>query len=144
MYEGLICYFAYGSNMSPERMQKRCPGAVLLGPAKLPGFKVVERLYADIDYEPGEATNGILWLLRRNHLKRLDKSEGCPKIYRKICLEVIYQKSRCLAIIYMMTEASKAERNDKPYPPEYRQLCSDAAKFHKISNAFRRKSKCKK
>ena len=44
----MFLYFAYGSNMNPARMAKRCPGAIDLGGAVLRNHRVVERLYADI------------------------------------------------------------------------------------------------
>ena len=33
-------YFAYGSNMDPVQMEERCPGAVALGAAHLPGWRL--------------------------------------------------------------------------------------------------------
>ena len=46
----LFLYFAYGSNMNPSRMAKRCPGAIALGGAVLLNHRLAERLYADIDF----------------------------------------------------------------------------------------------
>ena len=46
-------YFAYGSNMDTARMLARCPGARLVGAATLPGFRLVERLYADVEPSAG-------------------------------------------------------------------------------------------
>lgn len=34
-------YFAYGSNMDRQQMRGRCPGAVLLGTARLPGYRFI-------------------------------------------------------------------------------------------------------
>ena len=42
-------YFAYGSNLNIAQMRKRCPGAKPFSPAVLHGWKLVERLYADIE-----------------------------------------------------------------------------------------------
>ena len=49
---GLYAYFAYGSNLLPERLFQRCPTAVPYAPAILPNYRLTERLYADVDYAP--------------------------------------------------------------------------------------------
>ena len=46
-------YFAYGSNMNPEQIRRRIPEARAVGRATLRGWKVVERLYADIERSRG-------------------------------------------------------------------------------------------
>ena len=51
----MFLYFAYGSNMNPARMAKRCPGAIALGGAVLLNHRLAERLYADIDFVSGAA-----------------------------------------------------------------------------------------
>ena len=51
--KNLILYFAYGSNMEPVRMTRRCLGAYPLGRAVLRNYKLTERLYADIDFLEG-------------------------------------------------------------------------------------------
>ena len=45
-------YFAYGSNMNPERIRQRIPDARPVGRATLKGWRLVERLYADIERHP--------------------------------------------------------------------------------------------
>ena len=42
-------YFAYGSNMNPVRIRERIPQARLVGKAIIKGWRLVERLYADIE-----------------------------------------------------------------------------------------------
>ena len=61
---GLYAYFAYGSNLLPERLFQRCPTAVPYAPAILPNYRLTERLYADVDYVPGEQVHGFVYLLR--------------------------------------------------------------------------------
>ena len=56
---GLYAYFAYGSNLLPERLFQRCPTAVPYAPAILPNYRLTERLYADVDYAPGEQVHGF-------------------------------------------------------------------------------------
>ena len=54
--------------VSPDRvrvhgMRRRCPGAFPLGMAKLPNYRLSERLYADIDFEEGAAVYGVLYCI---------------------------------------------------------------------------------
>lgn len=56
---GLYAYFAYGSNLLPERLFQRCSTAVPYAPAILPNYRLTERLYADVDYAPGGAGSRV-------------------------------------------------------------------------------------
>jgi len=137
----LMLYFAYGSNMEPKRMRKRCPGVRTMGPARLPNYRLTERLYADIDFAEGEHVDGVLYLITDRHLRRLDACEGYPKIYRRMWLEVEFYGESYPAAIYEMTAETKAVRNGLEYPEEYRKVCSAGAQFHHVRNAFARKRK---
>ena len=131
-----IMYFAYGSNMNPERMGKRCPGATVIGVALLRGYRLSERLYADIDPEPGGAVHGVLYAITAEHLKSLDLCEGCPRTYRRMTVDVECSGKIYPALVYEMTPETKAERNGIPYPEDYRECCSAGARFHHIEDGF--------
>ncbi|GAB4335859.1 MAG: hypothetical protein Kow0010_23490 [Dehalococcoidia bacterium] len=90
-------YFAYGSNMDPEQMAERCPGAVPFGPARLDGWRLTfdrfstrRRGYvADVVPAPSAATWGVLWEVTAAHLEALDRSEGVANgAYRRAELKV--------------------------------------------------------
>lgn len=133
-------YFAFGSNMSPTRMRKRCPGAVALGAAFLEDYRLSERLYADIDFAPGRVTFGVLYVLQDRHFVALDRFEGVPRVYRRIALDIEYEKEICTAWTYEMTLETKLLRHEMPYSEHYRKLCSSGAKFHRLPvNHFTRK-----
>ena len=87
----MFLYFAYGSNMNPARMAKRCPGAIDLGGAVLRNHRVVERLYADIDFEEGSDMQGVLYVITEEHLRKLDRFEGYPSVYRRIWVDVEFE-----------------------------------------------------
>ena len=58
---GVYAYFAYGSNLLPERLFQRCPTAVAYASAILPNYRLTERLYADVDgenFSPQKYVNG--------------------------------------------------------------------------------------
>ena len=139
----MYLYFAYGSNMNPQRIASRCPGAIVVGIATLRDYKVSERLYADIDYEEGSEIQGILYLITDKHLNALDRFEGYPSVYRRIWVDVELGNETYHAITYEMSCETKIVRNNIPYPEEYRKICSDGAKFYKIKNNFLRKQKMK-
>ena len=65
-------YFAYGSNMDVEQMRRRIPDARVVGRAVLKGWRVAERLYADIEKSRGGRVYGVLYLLSENEMRHLD------------------------------------------------------------------------
>ncbi len=79
-----IYYFAYGSNMDPEQMYKRCPDSKKIGPAVLQDHKIAFTRYslkrksgvADILVTPGSQVWGILYEVSASDLKSLDRYEG--------------------------------------------------------------------
>ena len=79
-----MIYFAYGSNMSTTVMTDRCPGASVLGPARLDDHRLSFRLpsqrwggfAADIVTDDGAVTWGVLWKLSDGHLETLDRLEA--------------------------------------------------------------------
>ena len=80
-------YFAYGSNMNPVRIRQRIPQARLVGKATIKGWRLVERLYADIERAKGRTVEGVLYLVSQTELYRLDSYEGYPHIYGDVQVE---------------------------------------------------------
>jgi len=140
----MFLYFAYGSNMNPARMAKRCPGAIDLGGAVLRNHRVVERLYADIDFEEGADIQGVLYVITEEHLRKLDRYEGYPSVYRRIWVDVEFEDSVYQAVTYEMAWQTKVARDRIKYPEEYRLLCSTGARVHNIKNNFTKKRKVSK
>ena len=56
-----LFYFAYGSNMNPDRIRQRIPFARAIGKAEIRGWKIAERLYADIDREKMRRKNDAVF-----------------------------------------------------------------------------------
>ena len=139
-----ILYFAYGSNMHPLRMAQRCPGAIPVGVGILRNYRLSERLYADIDFQEGGEVHGVLFLITGRHLRSLDAHEGYPKVYRRMWLDVEFDGVVYQAVTYEMTAETKAARDGRPYPEEYRMLCSAGARYHHVKNGFTKKRKASK
>jgi len=83
--QGTYLYFAYGSNMSSERLRGRTPSAISLGRARLPGYAVRwHKLGRDgsgkCDIVPSDAPDtavwGVLYEINRAEKDGLDSVEG--------------------------------------------------------------------
>ena len=78
------------------------------------------------------------------HLRRLDRFEGYPSVYRRIWVDVEFEDSVYQAVTYEMAWQTKVVRDRIKYPEEYRLLCSAGARVHNIKNNFTKKRKVSK
>jgi gamma-glutamylcyclotransferase len=84
-------YFAFGSNLSEVQMRRRCPGAVLLGPASLHGQRLAFAGFslrwggavATLLPARGGRVHGLLYRVSDRDLARLDRFEGAPDVYTR-------------------------------------------------------------
>ena len=136
-------YFAYGSNLNPEQIRRRIPEARAVGRATLRGWRLVERLYADIERSRGSRVEGVLYLVTKTELHRLDLYEGYPNVYN--CFKVIVHaelmgnpsvRYRVPAFTYAMTPETRKRRDGTPYPDWYRVTCATGARYWGLPNAF--------
>ena len=134
-------YFAYGSNMNRLRAGLRIPGALDIGRGELPGWRLVERLYADIvpSKREGAAVEGILYRVGAEELEALDRYEGYPAVYDRKVVTVLWRGRPVKAWTYFMAEPAATNRTGLRYPEWYRLICRDGAKEHGLRhNAFLR------
>jgi gamma-glutamylcyclotransferase (GGCT)/AIG2-like uncharacterized protein YtfP len=123
-----MLYFAYGSNMNLEQMSHRCPNAENLGYAKLKGWGLRERTFADIDPANGEEVHGVLWNISRQHEKTLDSYEGVKRsMYVKYYIPVLHKGKRKRALVYVMTEGATIKRDNGSFTEAYRIGCAIGA-----------------
>jgi len=90
--------FAYGSNMSEEQMQKRCPSARKVGVAYLLGHNLVfnrKGSYRDGGVasimpsdKPTDRVYGIIWALNDEDVQMLDEIED-PTAYKRKLIYVV-------------------------------------------------------
>ncbi len=87
-----MLYFAYGSNMHPDQMRKRCPGCSFVAAARLPDHRLVfSRPWgawdgagvADIQASPGSVVEGVVWEISEPHRDALDDYEEFPTAYTR-------------------------------------------------------------
>ncbi|MGG5807713.1 gamma-glutamylcyclotransferase [Falsiroseomonas sp. CW058] len=96
-------YLAYGSNLCAEQMARRCPAAVPLGAAELPGwrFAINCRGVATLVEEPAARASGLLWDLSPACEDALDEAEGVKHgTYRRAEVEV----GGAPALVYLAAE----------------------------------------
>ena len=136
-------YFAYGSNMDPAQMRRRIPDARVVGRAVLKGWRIAERLYADIEKSRGGRVYGVLYLLSAKEMRRLDIYEGYPRTYEcgKVVVHAEVMGSRSVryrvpAYTYFMTKEARRTRSGRRYPESYRATCAAGARFWGLPSAF--------
>ncbi len=76
-------YFAYGMNTNKEEMAYRCPRAVALGKAILPGYRFEFKSFATIVPDADSQVEGVLWTITDADETALDILEGYPEFYDK-------------------------------------------------------------
>jgi gamma-glutamylcyclotransferase (GGCT)/AIG2-like uncharacterized protein YtfP len=71
-----VFYFAYGSNLDPARMRKRCPSARKVGPLTFNNAALVFRAVADVELRKGSTVQGGVWEISERDERVLDTFEG--------------------------------------------------------------------
>ena len=124
-------YFAYGSNMSHEQMQQRCPNSLFITASNLKGYEFVYDGYsenwkgavANIIKSPGSVVLGGIYEITQDDLQKLDKYERYPCTYKKSEMKVEDDAGRIYdAIVYYRTGKKQANPS-----AEYRQRVIDGA-----------------
>ena len=95
-------YFAYGMNTNKDEMAYRCPRAVALGRAILPGYRFEFKSFATIVPSPREQVEGVLWTITETDELALDVLEGYPEFYDKKNVSVIHDDMNYIAMTYIM------------------------------------------
>ena len=104
-------YFAYGMNTNKEEMAYRCPSAVPMGKAILPGYRFEFKSFATIVPSPKEQVEGVLWTITDTDESALDVLEGYPEFYDKKTVSVKHNKQSYIAMTYIMGP------REQGYPP---------------------------
>jgi len=83
-----IFYAAYGSNLSVERMNVRCPSAEVIGTSKIVGYRLLFKkslsgFYATIEHDANCFVPVLIYKISKLDEAMLDRYEGCPRHYYK-------------------------------------------------------------
>ena len=136
-----MLYFAYGSNMHPGNMRKRCPGCAFVAAARLRDHRLAFTRpwaswggggVADIQPEPGSIVEGVVWEITEAHRDALDKYEEYPTAYtRKDVVVETFDGRRLTAFAYVARPAG----NHRPLRRYLRQII-EGAKAHGLSPGY--------
>ena len=123
-----VLYFAYGSNMNGARMLARVPAARHVGTATLYGWRLAERLYADIEKWRGGRVRGVVYAMDARGLFTLDRYEGFPNTYTGDDVRVKMDGGVWVqAWTYYMTTTARRKRAGMKYPLDYAAICAAGA-----------------
>jgi gamma-glutamylcyclotransferase (GGCT)/AIG2-like uncharacterized protein YtfP len=129
-------YFAYGSNMDPEQMGARCPGAVLEGVGALRGYRflITETGFGSVVPDPESTVHGVVWRLLPGDEAALDAYEGVESgLYRKITARV--QLASPAESVEAMLYVATTDRPGRP-KPGYLEKVLEAARHHGLPPAY--------
>lgn len=114
-------YFAYGSNMNPQRVRERGLAVVRAEAARLPGFRLafdkasaagvsgaVQAVagHACFHYSPGDCVEGVLyWLAGPDEIGRMDRFESTPVNYSREVVQLARASGSVTAWTYVANPA---------------------------------------
>jgi hypothetical protein len=136
-------YFAYGSNLHPERLRRRIPGAELLGVGRLADHRLAfhKRSWVDgsgkCDAVPaaGESVHGALFRLPESGRERLATFEGLGQGYEEFEGQVLAASGAVDAFLY---RAQPQAIDDDLRPFEwYKALVLVGVEFHDFPAPYR-------
>lgn len=114
-------YIAYGSNLSEDQMNWRCPRAKIVGTGVLRDWRLMFKgdlpySYATIERWEGYVVPVLLWDLPTADEKRLDRYEGYPKSYIKQDVEVETSDGKKITgMVYTRPESCQLNPPDTHY-----------------------------
>src|SRR5258708_3862419 len=117
MTDGMINYFAYGSNMAEQVITAVAPSAAKIGIARLPDHRLAFTRksvrwgagVADVMECPGASVYGVLYAIRTDELDSLDRKEGAPKAYRRVDVTVLAEYRPIAAMTYAVVKPESQE-----------------------------------
>lgn len=106
-----VLYFAYGSNLLKERLLARCPSTKYQGIAALIDHRrTFDKASKDgsgkcaFESSPGDAVEGVLWLIPEGELEALDRLEGVGVGYERWQVAVQENGDTREALTYRATQ----------------------------------------
>lgn len=114
-------YFAYGSNMNPQRVRERGLAVVRAEAARLPGFRLAfdkcaapgaggagrtAAGHACFHYAPGDCVEGVLyWLAGPDEIAKMDRFESAPVNYSREMVQLANAAGSVTAWTYVANPA---------------------------------------
>ena len=116
-------YFAYGSNMNPERMIERGVSFTSRERAVLEGWRLkfnkvssinAREGYANIERDDNSVVEGILYTIEDKDIEKLDTFEGYPKHYNRVVLKVKKDNGEEVEALVYIANPDKVKDGLKP------------------------------
>ncbi len=102
--EKKICYLAYGSNMSKERLEKRVGFTGEGTPVLLHGYELLfnkNKAKANLMCRKEASTPAVLWRLSPDQMTLLDRNEGVPNHYLRLAIAFRLEQQWTIGQIYL-------------------------------------------
>lgn len=106
-------YIAYGSNLNLKQMEFRCRTAKVYGKGVLKGYRILfkgskNNAYLTIEAKIGQEVPVVIWEIKADDEKELDRYEGYPSFYYKENIPVELETGETVtAMVYIMTKKIK-------------------------------------
>lgn len=116
-------YFAYGSNMNPERMKERGINYSQRKPATLKAWKLAfnkvaskkpEEGYANIISDISSIVEGIFYEIEDSGIAKLDRYEGYPEHYCRILVTVLMHDGQEVEAVAYVANSNKIRGGLRP------------------------------
>jgi gamma-glutamylcyclotransferase (GGCT)/AIG2-like uncharacterized protein YtfP len=96
-----MLYFAYGAHVNVRNMTRVARGAIVIGPAWLPGHRLVFKTFAAVVPDPQSRVPGVLYDITAADVRALDRYEEVPTLYRRAEVTVETDDGAQTAMIYL-------------------------------------------
>ncbi|HXF05589.1 MAG TPA: gamma-glutamylcyclotransferase family protein [Blastocatellia bacterium] len=138
----LVWYFAYGSNMDSKRLEARIGrSSMQWAVGMIRGYELVfnkvandESGYANIRPSERGIVYGVLYLLSKQELRKLNRYEGVPEHYKCVRLQVETEHDVIKAMSYIAAD-SKVKEGLRPRC-DYLECLIKGAKEHNLPQDY--------
>lgn len=139
-----IYYFAYGSNLHPERLRRRTPSCEAVGVAELPGYALrfhkrgrpcgSGKCDAYFTGDPEDRVHGVVYRLDPRERRALDDCEGLGFGY-----EMRWTQLRCgpalYEVFFYVARPPHVDPGARPFS-WYRDLVLHGARYHGLPAGY--------
>jgi len=139
-----LTYFAYGSNMHPNRMKQRVPSAEAVGIARLGKYSVCfhkrgwkdgsGKCNAHFTGDPGDEVIGVIYKVLSSEKSMLDSCEGVGNGYEVRNITVLHDNDKRAVFTYI---AEEMHIDDKLVPYSwYKLYVVHGARHHGLPESY--------
>ena len=137
----MIYYLAYGSNLHPMRLNKRCPSAIPLGVVEVNGYQLAFHKKSedgsgkcDLCERAGATAYGVLYAMEQRDKEALDRAEGLGFDYVAREFKVRYDGGDYTAHSYV-APPERIDLTCRPYD-WYKGLVIVGARHHRMPDSY--------